>query len=135
LTNVPVLPAALGIAPGVLAAFAQQLGPLAVVDLETTGLSADEGAEILEFGALLVEPGREEVATLSILLRPEGPLPRAVARLTGLSDADLADAPALADVAPALREALAGRTIVAHNADFERAFLSRYVDPALAGAR
>jgi ATP-dependent DNA helicase DinG len=119
----------------VLAAFAQQLGPLAIVDLETTGLSADEGAEILEFGALLVEPGREEVATLSALLRPQGPLPRIVARLTGLSDADLADAPALADVAPALREALAGRTIVAHNADFERAFLSRYVDPALAGAR
>jgi len=133
-TNVPVLPAALGIAPGVLAAFAQRLGPLAVVDLETTGLSADEGAEILEFGALLIEPGREEAVTLSTLLRPTGPLPRAVARLTGLSDADLEGAPALADVVPALREALAGRTIVAHNADFERAFLSRYVDPALAGA-
>jgi ATP-dependent DNA helicase DinG len=134
LKNVPVCPEALGIAPGVLAAFAQQLGPLAVVDLETTGLSADEGAEILEFGALLVEPGREEVATLATLLRPKGPLPRAVARLTGLSDADLADAPALADVLLALREALAGRTIVAHNAAFERAFLSRYVDPALASA-
>ncbi len=134
MTNVPVLPAALGIAPGVLAAFAQRLGPLAVVDLETTGLSADEGAEILEFGALLIEPGREEAVTLSTLLRPTGPLPRAVARLTGLSDADLEGAPALADVVPALREALAGRTIVAHNADFERAFLSRYVDPALAGA-
>jgi len=131
---VPTRPEALGIAPGVLAAFAQQLGPLAVVDLETTGLSADEGAEILEFGALLVEPGREQVVTLSTLLRPQGPLPRAVARLTGLTDADLTDAPALADVAPALREALTGRTIVAHNADFERAFLSRYVDPALASA-
>jgi ATP-dependent DNA helicase DinG len=139
LKNVPIpilaLPAALGIAPGVLAAFAARLGALAVVDLETTGLALEEGAEILEFGAVLVEPGREEVTTLATLLRPKGALPRAVARLTGLADADLADAPVLGDVLPALREALAGRTIIAHNADFERAFLARYVDPALAGAR
>jgi ATP-dependent DNA helicase DinG len=127
-------PSALGIAPGLLAAFAAKLGPLAIVDLETTGLAIEEGAEILEVGALLVEPGREEVVTLASLVRPKAPLPRAVARLTGLSDADLAGAPALAEVAPALRAALAGRTIVAHNAGFERAFLSRYVDPALAGA-
>jgi len=134
LTNVPVLPAALGIAPGVLAAFAARLGPLAIVDLETTGLSADEGAELLEFGAVLVEPGREELVTLASLVRPERGLPRAVARLTGLSDADLAGAPPLAEVAPELARALAGRTLVAHNAEFERAFLSRYVDPSLASA-
>jgi ATP-dependent DNA helicase DinG len=128
-------PVGLGIAPGVLADFAARLGPLAIVDLETTGLAIEEGAEILELGALLVEPGRDEVTTLSALVRPTTPLPRAVARLTGLSDADLADAPALGELLPALREALAGRTIVAHNAGFERAFLSGYVDPALAGAR
>jgi ATP-dependent DNA helicase DinG len=57
-----------------------------------------------------------------------------VARLTGLSDADLSDAPVLADVKPALVEALAGRIVVAHNADFERAFLTRFVDPGLASA-
>jgi ATP-dependent DNA helicase DinG len=130
-TNVPT---ALGIVPGVLAAFAARLGPLAIVDLETTGLAIEEGAEILEFGALLVEPGREELVTLQTLLRPAARLPRAVARLTGLSDADLADAPRLADVAPALQQALAGRTVIAHNADFERSFLARFVDPALASA-
>jgi ATP-dependent DNA helicase DinG len=134
-TNVPALPEALGIVPGVLAGFAARLGPLAIVDLETTGLAIEEGAEILEFGALLVEPGREELVTLQTLLRPTTRLPRAVARLTGLSDADLAHAPRLADAAPALRAALAGRTVIAHNAEFERSFLTRYVDPALAGAR
>jgi hypothetical protein len=80
-------PSALGIEPGVLAAFAAKLGPLAIVDLETTGLSVEEGAELLELGALLVEPGREDVVTLTSLVRPRAPLPRAVARLTGLSDA------------------------------------------------
>ncbi|MEN8161120.1 MAG: helicase C-terminal domain-containing protein, partial [Myxococcota bacterium] len=107
---------------------------LAIVDLETTGLSVDEGAELLEFGAVLVDPGRDEVVTLATLLRPAGKLPRAVARLTGLADADLVDAPVLADVKPALAEALAGRVVIAHNADFERTFLSRYVDPGLANA-
>jgi len=97
----------------VLAGLAARLGPLAIVDLETTGLAIEEGAEILEIGALLVEPGREDLATLSALVRPTTPLPRAVARLTGLSDAELANAPPLADVLPALRAALAGRTIVA----------------------
>ena len=38
-------------------ALRRELGPLAIVDLETTGLAADDGAEILEFGALLVDPG------------------------------------------------------------------------------
>jgi ATP-dependent DNA helicase DinG len=118
----------------VLARFAARLGPLAIVDLETTGLSVDEGAELLEFGAVLVDPGREEVTTLAALLRPAGKLPRAVARLTGLADADLVGAAALADVKPALAEALADRIVIAHNADFERTFLSRYVDPALANA-
>ncbi len=134
LKNVPTSPEALGIAPGVLAAFAARLGPLAIVDLETTGLALEEGAELLEFGALLVEPGREPLATLDTLLRPAARLPRPVARLTGLSDADLAGAPALADVAPALRAALAGRTLIAHNAGFERAFLARFVDPDLEAA-
>jgi ATP-dependent DNA helicase DinG len=131
LTNVP---APLGIAPGVLARFAARLGPLAIVDLETTGLSADEGAELLEFGAVLVDPGREELGTLVTLLQPEGKLPRAVARLTGLSEDDLTEAPVLADVKPALLEALAGRIVIAHNADFERAFLTRFVNPDLANA-
>jgi len=118
----------------VLAGLAARLGPLAIVDLETTGLLPEEGAELLEVGAVLVEPGREDLVTLQSLVRPAGKLPRAVARLTGLSDAELANAPPLADVLPALRAALAGRTIVAHNADFERSFLARFVDPALATA-
>lgn len=110
------------------------MGPFAVVDLETTGLSLDQGAELLEVGAVLVDPGAAEVETLASLVRPAAPLPPAIARLTGLSDAEVGVAPELVAIRAELAEALRGRTLVAHNADFERAFLVGAVDPAFARA-
>ena len=63
------------------------------------------------------------------------PLPRAVhARSPASRDADLAGAPRIDGVAPALRAALAGRTIVAHNAEFERALPRALRRAALARA-
>lgn len=125
-------PSELGLDAGVFARFAAGIGSFAVVDLETTGLGAD--AELLEVGALLVDPGEQSVQTLSVLLRPERPIPRMIERLTGISQA-LADGGAvLAEVAPSIAEHLAGRTLLAHNADFERSFLSRCIDPALGDA-
>ena len=50
----------LGIDVDALSRFVDATGPLAVVDLETTGLSEDPAAEILEFGAVLVEPGARD---------------------------------------------------------------------------
>jgi len=122
-------PAEVGIDLDAVAEFVGQLGPLAVVDLETTGLPEDPTSEILEFGVVLLDPGR--VATFQTLLAPAAPLPLLIQRLTGLSDADVASAPKLAEVAPFVGEVLAGRTLIAHNADFERTFLSRFVDPSL----
>jgi ATP-dependent DNA helicase DinG len=127
-------PGALGLDAEVLAGFAACLGPLAVVDLETTGLASDGDAEILEFGALLVDPDVPRVVTLSTLLRPARALPRAVKRLTGLDDDDVRSAPLLAEVVSSFRSALEGRVIVAHNAEFERAFLSKFVSQGLAKA-
>jgi ATP-dependent DNA helicase DinG len=111
------------------------VGPLAVVDLETTGLADDPKAEILEFGAVLIEAGQPRLGLLQCLVRPSSPIPRVVERLTGLADADLADAPRIAEVADRLAAALEGRTLVAHNADFERRFLARFVAPKLFDAR
>jgi ATP-dependent DNA helicase DinG len=118
-----------------LGGFVRAIGPLAVVDLETTGLAADSGAEILEFGAVLLEAGDDSLTALESLVRPSGPIPRAVQRLTGLGDGDVADAPAIDALADAIATALEGRTIVAHNAEFERHFLSRFVSPALGALR
>jgi ATP-dependent DNA helicase DinG len=106
------------------------VGPLAVVDLETTGLSNEPEAEILEFGAVLLDPGSDRATTVESLVRPAGDIPRAVQRLTGLTDGAVADAPTIGDLAKSIAVALEGRTIVAHNADFERHFLTRYVSQA-----
>ncbi len=102
------------------------------MDLETTGLVHDPEAEILEVGVVLLDPGLDPIAVFQTLLRPSRPLPRAIQRLTGLGDDDVAGAPSLAEVRPALVEVLAARRLVAHNAGFERAFLARGVEARLA---
>ncbi len=127
--------AELGIDLGPLSRFVDATGALAVVDLETTGLSDDPAAEILEFGAVLFEPGARSVTTLESLLRPRLPLPLTISHLTGLSDADVAGAPTIGEVSKPIESALDGRTLIAHNADFERSFLTRFVSSALGECR
>jgi hypothetical protein len=123
-------PEALGLDLPALQAFLVATGPVAVVDLETTGLPDRGSAEILEIGAVLLDPGRSEVQTLSSLVRPRQPVPRAVRALTGIRDADVADSPAIEAIAATVGAELLGRTIIAHNADFERYFLERFVSGA-----
>jgi len=117
-----------------LASWLARVGPVAIVDLETTGLPNDPGARILEFAALLLDPGDAKLRAVATLIHPEAPIPPAIQRLTGISDALVADAPSLDSVRDTLREALHGRAIVAHNADFERHFLSRWIGGELANA-
>jgi Rad3-related DNA helicase len=106
-----------------------------VVDLETTGLAEDSGAEIVEIGIVQLDPGSESLRSVAGLVRPKGPLPIVVQRLTGLADDDLASAPRIGEVASEVAGILAGRTLIAHNTAFERHFLSRFVDAFLADAR
>lgn len=124
-----------------------------MVDLETTGFADDPAAELLEVGALLVDPAGPadgatagepaeapgapalRVRTLASLVRPEREIPRAIQRLTGITPELARGAPPLAEVAPYLGAALAGRALIAHNADFERAFLTRYLGLSFGGER
>ncbi len=84
---------------------------------------------------MLLDPGSTELRVVDGLVRPRGLVPLVVQRLTGLTDADLEDAPGIEQVAREVAGILAGRTLIAHNAAFERHFLSKYVDSSLADSR
>jgi DNA polymerase-3 subunit epsilon len=97
-----------------------------IVDLETTGLSWRH-SRILEIGVVILR-GEAVLARLGTLVDVGGPVPSGITALTGIDDSLLSGAPpeaeALSMVAECLREHGVD-ALVAHNARFDRAFLSR----------
>jgi DNA polymerase III epsilon subunit family exonuclease len=93
-----------------------------VVDLETTG-SVIGVDEIIEIGAVVVRGGRV-LETIETLVWTDRAIPSWVARLTGISNGDLAGAPTFSDVARDLHARLDGRVFVAHDIRFDLPFLS-----------
>jgi DNA polymerase-3 subunit epsilon len=97
----------------------------AVLDLELTGLDPRRD-EIVSFGVIPIEGGRvRPAAGLSALVAPERELAEASIVIHGIRAADLDRAPSLTDSLVALLPVLAGRPLIAHHADIERAFLGR----------
>ena len=100
--------------------------PLAVVDVETTALAPGRRGRVCEVALLRIEPGRDpgpSAVPWSTLVSPGIPLSPGAARVNGLSDAELADAPPFEAIAPLLLRKLEGAVIVAHNAPFDLGFL------------
>ena len=107
-----------------------------VVDLETTGLSADT-CSIVEIGGVRVERLRC-ASEFETLVRSPDPIPRRIIDLTGIDDAMLAEAPLAPEALSAYREwldARPGAPFVAHNATFDSRFteaeFARHAMPAL----
>lgn len=97
------------------------LGPVACVDLETTGgLAAHH--RIIEIGIVLLDRG-EVVEEWSTLVNPGLRIPPAIAQFTGIDDGMVAEAPPFDAVAAEVRRRLEGRLFVAHNARFDYGFL------------
>ena len=92
------------------------------VDVETTGLKVGEGHRVCEVGAV---KGRLEgaVEEYAALVNPQRSLDPGAARVSGLSEADLADAPLFGATAGAAHALLEGAVLVAHNAPFDVGFL------------
>jgi DNA polymerase-3 subunit epsilon len=92
-----------------------------VLDLETTGLSADRD-RITEVGAVRARGG-EVLAELRTFVHPGLPIPAAVTAITGITDADVAEAPPVDLVLPTVLDFLGDAVFVAHNARFDLSFL------------
>ncbi|WP_193605487.1 DEDD exonuclease domain-containing protein [Nocardioides dongkuii] len=96
-----------------------------VVDLETTGGSAQGGSMITEIGAVKVRGG-EVLGEFQTLVNPHTAIPPFIAVLTGISNSMVADAPSIESALPAFLEFAAGCVLVAHNAPFDVGFLQHF---------
>lgn len=96
-----------------------------VVDLETTGGSAQAGSMITEVGAVKVRGG-QVLGEFSTLVNPHTSIPAFIAVLTGISDSMVASAPAIEQVLPQFLEFAHGCVLVAHNAPFDIGFLKHF---------
>jgi DNA polymerase III epsilon subunit family exonuclease len=92
------------------------------LDVETTGLSP-RTARVCEVAAISFRGG-DRVSSLAELVNPGLPIPPEVSRIHGITDGMVKDSPSFGGVAPRLLAMLEGSVIVAHNAEFDLAFLA-----------
>lgn len=89
--------------------------PLAIFDLETTGINVAKD-RIVEISILKAFPdGREEVKTLRI--NPEMPIPLESSLVHGIYDADVADAPTFKEVAKEVADFLEDADLGGYNSN------------------
>ncbi|MEM7348507.1 MAG: exonuclease domain-containing protein, partial [Chloroflexota bacterium] len=93
------------------------------LDIETTGLDPDKDA-ILEIGAVRFKGG-QVYDTFSSLILPNRPIPYKIQQLTGITPADVENAPTLTSVLPQLRRFVGDHPIIGHNIGFDLGFLRK----------
>lgn len=86
-----------------------------ILDTETTGFKG----EVIEISVI----DTDGAALMNTLLRPTVGVESDAARVHGLTDADLVNAPTFADVYPSLLPLLQGRLVIIYNAQFDTARL------------
>lgn len=89
---------------------------LTVLDLETTGLSP-YNSQILQIAAARVRPDRWQVESrFHTFVRIDGPIPRFISQLTGITQSDLTGAPGIREALLALADFVGeGGRVIAHN--------------------
>lgn len=103
-------------------------------DLETTGLSPRTD-RVLEIGAVRFDAGMNRLAEMELLVDPGMPIPLAVQRLCGITDADIDGAPSPVEGVAQLADFCEGAELVAHGAGFDIGFCAGLVPAAFAGRR
>lgn len=95
----------------------------AVIDLETTGMSPNQGDRITEVGIVLLENDRI-VDRFESLVNPGCPIPPQAEAVTGITDNMVANAPSSEIVLVQAMRFVRDTPLVAHNASFDRGFLN-----------
>lgn len=94
--------------------------PIAVVDVETTGLHPN-GDRIIEIAIIKVDPGAEPRVVVDTLVNPQRPV--SATEIHGITDADVHDAPTFSEIAPDVATALAGCVFASFNVYFDSKFV------------
>ncbi len=92
-----------------------------ILDTETTGFKSGED-RLIEIAAAIMD-GPLIVERFSTFVDPGRPIPDEIVELTHITDADVKGAPSPAEAVRALAEFAGHRTLIAHNASFDRGFL------------
>lgn len=94
--------------------------PIAIVDVETTGLTAGRD-RIVEISVVRVEPGSDPLLVLDTLVNPMRPI--SATEIHGITDDDVLSAPRFQDLAGEVVAALSGCVVAAYNVYFDMRFL------------
>ena len=98
-----------------------------VLDFETSGISPDHGDRAIEIGAVKLTGGRV-VDRFQSLMNPGLRICSFIEDYTGISNQMVQNAPEAAEVMRAFADFIAETPLVAHNASFDRRFLSAELD-------
>jgi len=93
----------------------------AIVDIETTGGSADQNG-ITEV-AIRIWDGNEVIEKFSSLINPGIPIPLSIQNLTGITNEMVSGAPRFEEIAEPIYHLLKDSVFVAHNVHFDYSFL------------
>ncbi|MBE5935983.1 MAG: PolC-type DNA polymerase III [Lachnospiraceae bacterium] len=94
-----------------------------VFDIETTGFGPVKD-QIIEIGAVKVTEGKI-VDRFSTFVNPQVPIPFEITNLTGITDANVANAETIDVILPQFLEFCRDAVLVAHNASFDVGFISK----------
>lgn len=95
---------------------------IVVVDVETTGLSAQRGGRVIEVGAVVLEDGAI-VAEFGTLIDTGATISYGAYRVHGISEEMLSGQPEPAEVWRNFSKLVGTAPLVAHNAPFDSAFV------------
>lgn len=94
-----------------------------VFDVETTGFNATSGDSLIEIGAVKIK-GNQVIDKFDELINPGKPIPKNITNFTHITDKMVKDCRNEFEVTKDFKEWIGELPLVAHNAKFDRAFLS-----------
>ncbi len=95
-----------------------------IFDFETTGLNPDEGAEIIEIGAIKLRGTEPTGETFHSLINIQKKIPEQAKAINGISDKDLEGQPTIEEIFPKFIRFIGAKILIAHNAGFDLDFIT-----------